>query len=214
MKTSISLEEYLSQYGKQYPKEALDYIKTHFNEESQYDIIIQIRSKMNLISSKKDIYQGFIKYLNRKGLLQGEILEVAAGFYPILSERMSKKKKVRITTIDPKLVTTTLPNIRLIKREFPEGVTVERYDTIIAMKPCEATIPIIDMANKHHKNFSIMICGCAPEKYQPIYYTQWENYIYHYILDTLDEEAILSVDKLKDSYECPFPIYTKTYQKK
>lgn len=213
-----NLQDFLDAYSKEYPPLAIDAILRDFDTDAKYDILMQVKSKLNLLKEEEDIYQGFINHLKEEELARGNILEVGSGFYPILAERLSKIKGTRVTAIDPNLVTTHIPGLKLIRRKFPDAVNVENYDSVVAMMPCDATISIIRESNKRHIPFSIMLCQCThfphPALFEPIYYEKWENYVFECIERTRQSDSILSEKQLPDSYQLPFKIITMKYKNK
>ncbi len=212
-----SLEEYLDMYSGQYTEEALNFIVNNFDYNTSVDIIAQIRSKLDLFRPEKDPFQGFINYLRSKGLLKGKILEIGSGYYPILAERMADEQGIEVTGIDPKLVETEIPKLKLIKGSFPEDVRIKDFDVVVAMMPCEITIPVINAAIEERKPFSIMLCQCAPSielKYAAPYSIDfWVDKVILEAYKNLEPNANISIDRLPHIYGRSNEIITKTYSK-
>lgn len=213
-----ALESFLKQYGQYYPEEAIKFIKKNFLYENDTDIILQIRSKLNLIPPEQDIYQGFINNLKQYNLNRGDLLEVASGFYPILSERLTSEPNVnQVTAIDPQIIPCSSAKLKTQKCRFKLTDNTKKYNCLVALKPCEITIDIIQNAFKYHKPFSVGLCGCTHFTYiSPFFiptYERWEQHIEDTINANLEPNAEVYIDHLASSYHYPYKIFTKIYKK-
>lgn len=210
-----TLEEYLDRYGHMYSEYALDTIINNFYTDSPADIIVQIKSKLGLIDKEHDVYEGFIEHLKEHELLHGRILEVGCGFYPTMAEKIRDYDfDVNLTCVDPRLVTTDLPGLKLIKGTFPEDTRgLNKYDAIISLLPCEATIPIIEESRVYSKPYSIALCMCThfddPFIHYPVTYDNWERYVRKQ--SHKETNAKIEEGYFKEQYNVPFLLLTKKY---
>lgn len=211
------LENFIKQYGQYYPKEAIDFILANFNDKCDADIVLQIRSKLDLIAEEDDLYDGFLKILAQYDLNKGDILEIASGFYPILAEKLAKQPNIRsVTAVDPRVIPSPLKQVQTEKRLFKLSDNTKKYTCFVALKPCEATISIIKNAYSFHKPFTIGLCGCTHFTYinqlLPISYGDWEKHVEGVIKDNLEDYANIYIDYLDGRYNYPYKIFTKTYK--
>ena len=191
------LKEYLNEYGLNYSVEARNYIEEHFLEllgcDMAPDILFQIYAKLNIIPKNKNIYVNFYNIIKKLYGLDGNILEVGAGFYPILAEYIdeyqSKIKKGSITIYDPLLVPNRLGNIKMYKENFYSTINTSKYDLLVGIAPCEATKDIIVNAINYSKPFYLAMCGCthfsSDELYEMPYFLSNYNKMYEKWVDSV-----------------------------
>lgn len=210
---------YMEKYGAFYSDVALAHIFNTFGTDlasnARTDIMNQIYAEIGLLPEANNIYKGFMNVLSKEHDLDCNILEIGGGFFPIMAkyidEEQQKIGKGTITVYDPMLVTKKLGNIKLIKENFTHLDTVNQYDLIIGIAPCEATEFIIKKAAEEGKTFFVALCGCT-------HFTHWHNpfrmptledwceYIYSKARDTIDEDSELSVKYLDSKCGYPYPI--------
>lgn len=137
------LREYLNLYQAMYFPEAIEFIEDNFEEmildKDKTDIVNQIYAELGLLPDEYNYYLGFAKIIGEKYGFKCNILEIGAGFFPILSKYIDLYQQElgcgTITTFDTKLVTSKLGNIKLHKEAFTEDMDVSNYDLIIATMP-------------------------------------------------------------------------------
>lgn len=161
--------EYLNTYGYGYPEEALEFLLDSFllpmPIDSTPDILKQIYDELDMLAPEENCYLQFAQLVGELYGWDSHILEVGGGFFPSFSKHIDRLQQSHnssgtITTYDPRLVIQKLGNVKLYKGFFADDVTVESYDLIVGIMPCEATSKIIKKATKEHKEFFLAMCGC------------------------------------------------------
>ncbi len=123
----------------------------------------QIFSKFEIYNNGKDYYLELVKLLEKYSFLEGNVCEIAAGRYPRLAELTAPKIKMNggnLTIYEPNIILSQLDNITIIKDEFTKNSNIDKFDTLYALKPCEATITMVERAFEEDKNLMIAFCGC------------------------------------------------------
>ncbi len=188
---------YLNKYQDFYSENAIDFLLENFllpmPIESSPDILKQIYDVLGLLNPEENCYLQLAKLIGNLYGWDSHVLEIGGGFYPSFSRHMDLLQQANngsgtITTYDPRLVVSSLGNIKLHKEEFKKEMLVESYDLIVGIMPCEATSMIIRKAIQENKEFFIAMCGCIHyEGIQvprgmfgpiPITYNQYEAKIY------------------------------------
>jgi len=141
-----------------------------------------------------DEYQGTLLSLTNIN-----ILEICGGYIPALSFHIDRLQRQsghgRITVYDPKLVLSQLGNITLVKEKFTSRVSLDDYDLIVSMRPCDLTSTLIETSNLNKKPFAIMQCECF---YKGNYYFEAQT--------TLPENMIVEQTQLPYCYEYCRPV--------
>lgn len=133
----------------------------------------EIFSKFGLIPKELDPYENAYNMLKEENFLHGNIVEVASGSYPRLSEIIAQKtsESINLTTYDPKLILDTLSGVTLRKEKFTEKTNIKNIDTIFGIFPCEATIPILEQGFENNANIFLAFCGCNhASKQHPLWF--------------------------------------------
>lgn len=215
-------KEFIDKFGPAYPKEVLDLIIKEFINnyelETKLDFITQVYAETGYIEDKYNPYKGFLTLLLDKHGVDCNILEVGGGYFPVMSkyiDEIQQQGKIgSITVYDPKLVTTSLGKIKLIKERVLPSINLTGYDLILGILPCEATELTIRLANSNQKPFFIALCHCnhinGHNWFDPI--NKWHQYIQEVARQTLCNDAILTTDYLDSRYEFEDPIISTIYE--
>ena len=163
------LTEFFEKYKDYLEEDDLDYacdnLDDYLSGSVDTDVISQVAYAIGEHPNFKTRYEIFLDFLKDNNGLDKDILEVACGGYPILSDMIDKEQtkigKGSITGIDPLLMTTNLGNIHLFRENFTLDTDVSGYQLITGHYPCEATLDIIRSANEADKDFTIALCGCT-----------------------------------------------------
>lgn len=203
------LEMYLSLYEDEYTEDEINFIRSNlinfFKSGTQIDITSQVLVALGRLPDCDNRYKKYLEFLKTRYSLDGNILEVACGKFPALSKYIDEYQKDlsngSITAYDPKLITTSYGNIRLHKKIFDDTIDLSNYSLVTAIHPSEATVQIIEAANKGDRDFSILTCGCAhfPDKERPFFYTpaimyEWQNYLINVARRDLSPSRTLDID--------------------
>ena len=164
----MNLENYLLKYGNNYPKELLEYIIKNYDKDTDKELpdpMNQIYDATGVFSDKENPYLQYLKLIKDYFDIRGNILEIGGGFYPSLASHIANEqirlKSGTITVYDKNLVTTSLKNIKLIKRDFTTEDDISNFDLLVGIMPCQATSLIVRKANEFQKDFFIALCGCT-----------------------------------------------------
>ena len=163
------LVDYLNTYQDSYSSNAIEFLLDTFlfptPIESTPDILKQVYDALDLLNPEENCYLQFAQLIGKLYGWDTHVLEIGGGFYPSFSRHLDRLQKEHnssgtITTYDPRLVVSSLGNVKLHKEDFQEEMTIESYDLIVGIMPCEATSMIIRKATKEHKEFFLALCGC------------------------------------------------------
>lgn len=164
----MNLEMYLEKYRYEYPKEAVSYILKNYGNDldvARPDLMNQVYDATGIFTEDNNPYLQYLNLIEDYFGLNNNILEIGGGFYPSLASHIADKQLIlksgTITVYDENLITTSLKNINLIKRNFTLNDSVDNFDLLIGIMPCQATPLIIKKANESKKNFFIALCGCT-----------------------------------------------------
>lgn len=164
------LSHYLKIYQDKYPDLAVQFIEEHFLERMPIsdttDLLKQIYALFGILNEDENCYLGFANMVGERYGWNSHILEIGGGFFPMFSKyvdefQQENGSKGTITVYDPDLIVDRLGNIALHKECFTEEMSVESYDLVVGIMPCEATRMIIRKATKEHKEFFLAMCGCV-----------------------------------------------------
>ena len=165
--------KYMDEYGEKYSEDSRNFLSDNFLKITEPgrtpDILAQLYANFGMLSEEENIYLEFCKIIGDIYGWDRNILEVGGGYYPIFSKYVDDKQTEcgsgTITVIDPKLVTGSLGNVKLVKEEFSRESNVSDFNLLIGICPCESTIDIISSALINQKEFFIALCGCVPYPY-------------------------------------------------
>lgn len=192
-----NFEEYMKIYGPLYPEGCKEFIIEHFLDESfeidfYPDVLHQIYAHTGAYDFVKNFYDLCIDEIKDDYSIDGHIIDIGCGFYPGFAERLQKlQHDGSVTAMDYDLLTTEHGDIKLIKGKFTEFTNLAKYDLVLGIMPCEATIPMIKNANKSDKDLFIQMCGCThfenPEMIYPITVGLWYEYVDHVLKSTIPD---------------------------
>lgn len=213
-------DEYFDNYSELEKEYIRKYIFTD-QDEAYADIVSQISSKIGYLSKSNDRYLGFIDIIINDFKSCGNILEVASGRYPIISYYLSKMKfSSSITSMDPKLVTTCLNGIKLVKQPFTFDTDISAYDFGISYFPCEATLPFIKKFCTDGKDFIVGLCGCTTHfpissfnQFRTYTEQEWFDYVLSVVMNEKKDNCNVLIKKLPNSYNCNYPIIEGKHEK-
>lgn len=128
--------------------------------------IAALLSKFGIINEENDIYFKFYKLLESLGFIKGNILEVGSGPYPRLAEIITERHKEKDYSLTLYDVCNTInigKGIKLVKNEFTKSTNIDRYDTLVGIHLCEASIDLTLRAIEENKNLILAFCSCNHE---------------------------------------------------
>lgn len=167
-KVQRKLMQFMTLYGDKYEpyyKEYIDreFLGTSFEKNVEKDLMDQVYSATGVYDNIPNIYDTFIEEMLKHYSIDGNLVEVAAGFYPGLSEKISlRQKSGTIIIYEPKIIVESNEKFKIIKESITESTMVNNVDLIYALRPHAATETIIKMANKNDVDMFIGLCGCIP----------------------------------------------------
>lgn len=192
-----NFDDYMKQYGDLYPEGCREFIMSHFLDESfeiEYypDVMHQIYAKVGAYEYITNFYDLCIDEIKKYYSLDQHILDVGCGFYPAFAERVQRlQHDGSVTAMDYDLLTTEHGDIKLIKSTFTEDTNLSKYNLVLGIMPCEATVPMIKNANKSDKDLFIQLCGCTHfefvNPFMPVTLDMWYGYLDHIVKSTLPD---------------------------
>ncbi len=221
-------DAYLHEYGSNYDKEDLDYIKEKFlgymeGRDTQEGLLEQVKCAIGEMESDS-VYLNYFNFLKEHFDLSQDILEVACGCFPALSNLINLHQREvnmggSIEAIDPLLVTTSYGTIKLRKERFTLDTDLKRFSLVTAYYPCEATMDILKACGEQDKDYSVALCGCVHDEdfnpYLAAYgmypgdpYIRWANKLYKEAKISLKGKRTLDVEYI-DGLETPIFISKK-----
>lgn len=173
------LQEYLEQYGDLYSfQEQLEISHNLFyvyddmesmNRMPPY-IYAEIMAHCGILPNRFNYYSNIFENIKQShnDILDKNILDVGCGHYPAFVEMVAreiheKEKNGRIDGIDPKLIITSINNLKnttLFKDQFTNNTNIDNYDLLTGIMPCEATEELIRKACTEEKELVLIPCGC------------------------------------------------------
>lgn len=201
---------------KSYPEyEKDDCIKRILKETNNIGLVLyQLYSKFGIIDQEKDIYFYFYKLLSKYNLLNTNCCEVAAGYYPRLSEIVYptiKNNNKQLTIYDPKIIVDKLFDTTIKKEEFNKETDLNGIDTLFGTFTCEATIDMVEQALMYNKNLLISLCPCNHETEK--YPMNSQYYLNKKINDIINKKGSISLEELPFVYwyDCFCDMIKKEY---
>ncbi len=205
------LRDYLNKYREKYSPGAIEYIINNFlNHEDlkgEADILMQIYDLLGLLDKSENYYLGFAETVAKKYGLDCRFLEVGGGYFPAFSYHLDQLQQEAnssgtITVYDPKLVVTGLGNVHLRHSMFTSETSIDEFDVLVGIMPCDATKIMIKKATEAHKEFYIAMCGCIPDNELSKY-----SYMMMYtspIPFWIDDVYGLAKEQTKDGFEVTY----------
>lgn len=211
-------DEYMSDFIRRY---FLSYI----GEREVYSELTQLYSEYGFIADEDDYYKYHLNNITKNFDISGNILEIAAGSVPTLSNLIARSQlnigSGTITVYDPRLIISEpkYSNMKLYKEEFKKDIDISNFDLVISIMPCSATEIVLDSVFYGMKDFYISFCGCNHDP-QPIYYMDYSYYdstsSYPRFVESAKELCDASglgelvVENLPEKFEVGYPlIYNK-----
>lgn len=139
------------------------------NKDEQHSVPCnntQILSKYGILKEEYDIYLKVYNLLESKGFIKGEILEVGCGIYPRLAEIITKRHKEEdysLTLCDICSIIDIGKGFNLVKDKFTKSTNINKYNTLVGVHPCEASIDLTLKAIEENKNLVLAFCSCNHE---------------------------------------------------
>lgn len=207
-----------------YPQDAKNYVKANFLEMifeyTKTDVVNQIYAELEMLIDYENWYLGFCNMIGEKYGWGINILEIGSGFFPIFSKYIDLKQqslgKGTIHAYDPNLVTENLGNIVLHKKNFTEDISLDYFDLVVGIMPCDATELIIKKAILSKKQFFVALCGCDhAEKKSTIPYgssiedDDWKSYIVDLARSQEKDGFEIKIEKAKEFYYAHYIISSK-----
>lgn len=135
-----------------------------FERGYSFDLLDEIYAFTGVYNFMENIYDINIEEMKYYYDINADLLEVGCGMLPALATRLSKlQTSGSIDAYDPLVVASSFGRVRIFKKNITEKHNVSKYKLIYGIKPCEATIPMIRIANKYDKDLYINLCNCAPK---------------------------------------------------
>lgn len=135
----------------------------------------QIFVGIDALPNEANPFYQMMKRIEEEYGLDRDIIDVASGSFPALAYEIAKRKKElgiekgSITAFDPRLVTTKLDGIKLIKDKFTLATPVSKETLLVGRKPCDATEIIVRKSSIQNLEFYIQMCHCnnhVPTEYK------------------------------------------------
>lgn len=198
-----ALENFLQHYDGKLDIRVKKYITRHISDEEneRISIISEIRSLCDYDNYEEDKYKNIFNELKNNYDLNCNVLEVGAGFFPVMSYYIDDYQKTNgtISAIDPNIIDKKIGNVKLIKDKFSAESYKDDYDLIFGVYPCCATKEIILSANKLKKPFLIALCGCYDA-----------DITIDYAKNTKEDNAVIDVKYVDGS---SYPVIEKKFLK-
>ena len=207
--TKIEYLKYKKEYFRDYSSDERKFIKDNiFKDEEimRVDLLAQICSKIGAFELNEDRYRKFVNLISEEFSLEGNIIEIGCGNFPIVSYHLSKIKtsKGTITAYDPRVITKPVENIKLVKEEFSYNTDLKPYNLVVGYFACDVTETIIKRACDEEKDFIVGLCGCThfPRSYfldgNIATKESWLDYLYNMAQKHKSSACDLSVKYLDD----------------
>ena len=197
-----NFEDYMNTYGNLYPEHVREFIEGTFLGEGfemdfYPDVMHQVYSKIGVYDYTDNFYDMCIREIQKNYSLDKNVIDVGCGFYPAFAERVAKlQHDGSVTAMDYDLITTEHGTVKLIKDTFTENTNLTKYDLVLGIMPCEATVPMIKNANKNDIDLFIQLCGCThfenPNPFMPITLDMWYLYLDHVLKSTIPDSRTYS----------------------
>ena len=208
------MELFLSLYEDDYDDDAICFIRDNYLEflkkGIRVDVVDQALVAVDLLPDDVNLYKRYLEFLKERYSLDREILEIGCGRFPAFSKYVDlaqrEMNRGTITAYDPRLITTKFGNIRLHRRLFDDKTPISDFSLITAVRPCEATLSLIERANETDKDFSLLTCGCthfpeihlACQKSVPTR-KEWHKYLIERANKSLPPGRIIDIDFISGS---------------
>lgn len=171
IKSNEVLEQFVRNHGSKYPKcenVTLERLKERLGSKWISMTYYQIYSLLGLLQDRQDIYKGYCEAISSIMPIEGEILDVAAGYIPAFSLKLLQfiiPGRGRVTACDPAMwYSSEHDNLILAPQKF-EDCNIESFDLILSVMPCSITKSLLKKAIEADKDIAIGLCACPPNDY-------------------------------------------------
>lgn len=196
------MKEKLLAFFEEYPacfnKFEQQYILGYKREEGTVlpDVIREIYAEIGCLSSKDDLFQGFLDLADEEFSLKGKrVLEIGGGILPQLSKKMLSSFGVsNVVVYDPRLsiYEEEIENFVLKRDYFHSWDDVSHTDLIVSlMPPCQLTETIIDTACQNHIDFMIAMTEGGLFALEDTLYSsisEWQQAMIHLAEESIERE--------------------------
>ena len=170
-------------------------------------VIAQVLAKFEVLKPEVVTYDYFIDLLEAYNFLEGNCLEVGAGYYPILAEKILKRgltNRINLTIYEPKIFNIDLEKVIIKKEKFTKETKIDNYKTLFGLFPCEATIPLTEKALEEDKNLLVALCQCdhTTEKYKK----KTQYWADDFAKQIKEEYKDVEIIHFPERFEIPYPI--------
>ena len=199
-------------YEKKYILDFLEYYKNNKYVFLPLEIQ-QIYDACGIISENNNIYNGYIKLLEKMNYKEKKILEIGGGTNPRLAIRISKNQTTgTITVYDQSILKSIKNNEKLkIKRKlFKQKENIEDYNLIISFMAKKSAEIAIECAINNNLDFIVALYDEGLHGDEDDFYTCTEEWIHATILNTNNKlkkanRNPVIIENLK-KYHSPYPV--------
>lgn len=224
------IKEFFREYPHSFDESTKDYIERNAlwgrRTSTTVSELDQVYNYLGLDQEDNNIYNAFADLVMSKFNIERPIYEIGGGNLPTVGKILAlKQKEGTVTIYDPRLAftKTDIPNLKLIKKDFTGSEIVESNALMIAYKPCDATIPMMNYVAKNDLDFMVALCDCAhgfpeimDEDDLTLWYQacEWPVYKKYYMEDEKTKqpgERVRNVKRLSmEKYNNPCPVIYNT----
>ncbi len=127
-------------------------------------VVREIYDKLGFMSDDENLYVRFAELLRQTHNLSGKrILEVGAGVYPTLGEKICTEAGI-VVAYDPRLTKKqkSTDKLKLVRRNFNKRMCLDEYDLVVSLMPCKAAEDVLDACIEQDKDFVVGLCEGGP----------------------------------------------------
>ena len=127
-------------------------------------VVREIFDKLGLMEDNENLYLRFIELIKELYDIKGKrILEVGAGVYPTLAERLCTEAGV-VVAYDPRLTThqEDTPKLKLVRKNFNKNMSLADFDLVVSLMPCKGAEAVFDACVEQDKDFIVGLCEGGP----------------------------------------------------
>lgn len=207
--------DYLKENVKDYSEEEIMYIAANPDmiESGNFipSVMRQIYDELGFIDKKNNLYDAFVRILDKNFDINSNIIEVGGGVIPSIAKKIRLKQvNGSVTVYDPRLSTKykSTNKLKLKREKFSENTNIKKADLIIGFMPCEATELLVQQATRYKKDFLIALCEGGHYSFDDYFDTEtWTESILYIAKQGINENGLGELVKtdLKE-YGDPYPI--------
>lgn len=146
-------------------------------------VLREIFDKLGLFIDKENLYHRFAELIRQIHDLEGKrILEVGAGVYPTLAERLVTDAGT-IVCYDSRLTKhqSDTDKLKLVRKDFNRKMKLDDYDLVVSLMPCKGAEHVLDACIEQDKDFVLGLCEGGPHGDCYDFYEDEEEWIYSMI---------------------------------